>query len=139
MLLNLLYGDKNIMISMLFTFQIILLVIGLGVGYLFLVKASTQDSRLKNIGEIIGWTLIAATIFLAICNFFYSITMLNNYTGTKSCPVSSTSETQEQAIQEGNTPEVPQENSQDNQNLQDNENSQDNQNKPIKRDIHDHE
>lgn len=117
------------MVSMLFTFQIILLVIGLGVGYLFLIKASTQDSRLKNIGEIIGWTLIAATIFLAICNFFYSITILNNYAGKQYCPVSSTSTTQQQAIQEGAAPENPEEN----------ENLPGNDLKPIKRDIHDHE
>lgn len=124
------------MISMLFTFQIILLVIGFGVGYLLLLKANTQEGHLKTTGETIGWTLIALTIFLAICNFFYSITMLNNYTGTKDCPISSTSETQQQAIQEGNATGIPQE---ETENLQENTIPQENEGKPIKRDIHDHE
>lgn len=130
------------MLSMLFTFQIILLVIGLGVGYLFLIKASTQDSRLKNIGEIIGWVLIATTIFLAICNFFYSIIILNTYIGKEYYPIKSTDETQQQAIQEGNapaieSPEVPQEDN--NNNTENDESIQSNEGKPIKRDINDHE
>lgn len=123
------------MTPVLFTSQIVLLVLGFGVGYLFLIKASTQAGNLKNIGETLGWALIALTIFLAICNFFYSITILNNYTGKRVCPVSGTSETQQQEIQEGNAPEIPQEN----ESPQDNENSQDNQNKPIKHDINDHD
>lgn len=123
--------------SMLFTFQIVLIVIGLGAGYLFLIKANAQDSRLKNIGEIIGWAIIAATIFLAICNFFYSITILNNYTGEKVCPVSSTSETQQQAIQEGKAPEIetPEMPQKDNNT----ENDESTQGKPIKPDINDHD
>lgn len=120
---------------MLFTFQIILLVIGFGVGYLLLIKANTQESHLKTTGETLGWVLIASTIFLAICNFFYSITILNNYAGKQYCPVSSTSTTQQQAIQEGATPENPQENV----NPQENENSPGDDLKPIKSDIHDHE
>lgn len=123
------------MTPILFTFQIILLILGFGVGYLFLIKAKTQEGNLKNIGEALGWALIALTIFLAICNFFFSITILNNYAGKRICPVSGTSETQQQAIQEGNTPEIPQET----ESLQDNENSQDNQNKPIKHNISDHD
>lgn len=123
------------MISMLFTFQIILLVIGFGVGYLFLIKASTQEGNLKTVGEVLGWALITLTVFLAICNFFYSITILNNYTEEKIYPINSTSETQQQAIQEGNFPEIPQETG----NLQENGNTQENEGKPIKRNITDHE
>lgn len=124
------------MASMLFTFQIILLVIGLGVGYLILVKANTHEGNLKTIGEALGWTLIALTIFLAICNFFYSITILNNYTQNKYCPINSTDETQQQQIQEGNAPAVPQPDG----SLPDNGNPQPGEGKPIKPDVlHDHE
>lgn len=124
------------MAPMLFTFQIILLVIGLGVGYLFLVKSNAQDSRLKNIGEIIGWALIAATVFLAICNFFYSITILNKYTDKQYCPINSTNEAQQQSIQEGNVPGLPV----DTGKIQENEKPQEDEGTPIKRDpIHDHD
>ena len=114
---------QDLMMPMLFTFQIILLVIGLGAGYLFLVKAKTQEDRLKVIGETIGWVVIAATIFLAICNFFYSITILNNYVNKQYCPINSTDTTQQQQAQQDGVPEVPPET----------------ENKPIKGDIHDHE
>lgn len=124
------------MASMIFTFQIILLVIGLGVGYLILIKANTHEGKLKTIGEALGWTLIALTGFLAICNFFYSITILNNYTEKRYCPINSSDETQQQQIREGNAPAVPQQN----ELFPDKEKPQPGEGKPIKPDaLHDHE
>lgn len=124
------------MASMLFTFQIVLLVIGLGVGYLILIKANTHEGNLKTVGEALGWALIGLTIFLAICNFFYSITILNNYTQNKYCPINSSDETQQQAIQEGNAPTVPQPGG----SLPNNGNPQPGEGKPVKPDVlHDHE
>lgn len=123
------------MIYALFVIQIILLVIGLGVGYLFLIKANSQDSRLKNIGEILGWIIIAVTIFLTICNFFYSITIFNNYTKKAYCPVSGNTTTEQQAIQQGNAPDA----SQVNENPQENPIPPVNENKPIKSDNDGHD
>lgn len=67
----------------LFTLQIILLVVGLGAGYWFLIMASTYENRLKMIGEIFGWVTIAMTAILAIFNFFYSMNILNDYSSSK--------------------------------------------------------
>lgn len=124
------------MASMLFIFQIVLLVIGLGVGYLILIKANTYEGHLKTIGEALGWALIALTGFLAICNFFYSITILNNYTEKRYCPINSSDETQQQQTREGNAPAVLQQN----EVFPDNPNPQPGEGKPIKPDVlHDHE
>lgn len=100
------------MTPVLFTFQIILLVIGFGVGYLFLVKAKSQENNLKHIGEIIGWNLIVATIVLEILNFSYSITIVNNSAQKVYLPLNSTSTTeqQQQEQDEGVQPGLQQEN-----------------------------
>lgn len=111
------------MISILFTSQVILLAVGFGIGYLLLIKANTHEAKLKTIGEALAWVLIAMTVLLAICNFFYSITAASDYAGRKYCPVSSTSETQQQAIQEQNEQGMPDED----------------QGQPIKRNMSDHE
>lgn len=111
---------------MLFTSQIILLVIGFAAGYWFLVTANSREGDLKNIGEILGWTIIAATIILAIFNFIYSMATAMNYCGRKYCPVSSISEPKEDITnieQQGEPPEP----------------ASGDENKPIKRDIKDHE
>lgn len=112
----------------LFTFQIILLVTGFSFGYLFLIKAKTQENKLKTIGEILGWILIGATSVLAILNFFYTITIVNNSIQKIYFPINSTDVTQQQEIQEGNAPPIESQ-----------ETSPENKNKPIKRDINDHE
>lgn len=76
------------MISLIFTSQIILLVIGFFVGYWFLVDAPKQDNRLRSIGEIFGWIIIAATAFLLICNFVLSMAIISNYSSKAYCPLS---------------------------------------------------
>lgn len=90
----------------LFTLQIILLVLGLGVGYLILIKAKTQENDLKNIGKTIGWALIVATIILEILSLAYSIVIINNYSQPHYFPVNSTDTTQQQYIKDGGTPEI---------------------------------
>ena len=54
------------MTPVLFTLQIILMILGFGVSYIFLVKAKNQENNLKTTGEILGWTLITTTIVLEI-------------------------------------------------------------------------
>lgn len=100
------------MTPVLFTFQIVLLVIGFGVGYLFLIKAKSQENNLKPIGEILGWTLIAVTIILEILNFTYSIAIVNNSIEKIYFPVNSTNTTQQQYIQEQGVPGLPSDNTQ---------------------------
>lgn len=65
------------MISTLFIFQIVLLVLGFFAGYWFLTTSAKQENRLKIIGEILGWIIIAETLFLLLCNFFLSIKIVN--------------------------------------------------------------
>lgn len=113
------------MTSGLFTLQIILLVIGFGIGYLLLIKANTQENDLKNIGKTMGWTLIAATIILEILSIYYSIVILNTYSQPHYFPVNSTDTTQQQYIREGGEPEVVPAG-------EDNSQEQDNEGRPIK-------
>lgn len=76
------------MTPILFMFQAILLVLGLGVGYLLLLKANTQEENdLKNIGKTLGWALIVATIILEAMSFSYSIAIVNKYSKTQYCPI----------------------------------------------------
>lgn len=52
---------------------IILLTIGVGVGYWILVTANNNEGRLKTIGEYLGFILIAIVILFAILGAFYSM------------------------------------------------------------------
>lgn len=114
------------MSPVLFTFQIILLVIGFGVGYLFLIKAKTQESNLRTLGEILGWTLIVATIVLEILNFSYSINIVSNVTQKVYFPINSTSTTQPQYIKQEGVPGLQEsENTQTKQNGDDNDHNHD--------------
>lgn len=90
----------------LFTLQIVLLVVGFGIGYLLLIKANTQEKDLKNIGKTMGWTLIAATVILEILSLAYSIVISNTYSQPHYFPVNSTDTMQQQYIKEGGTPEI---------------------------------
>lgn len=119
-------------ISTLFTFQIIGLAIGFIGAYWLLVTADSQDERLKRIGETLGWTLIVATVILAICNLFYSIAIANNYTKEDYYPINSPVQQQQPqqttpAVQEAqDMPENPAQGVQGG-------------GTPVKSDIHDHE
>lgn len=90
----------------LFTFQIILLALGFGVGYLFLLKAQTQEPDLKNIGVVLGWTLIVATIILELFSFPYSLSIVTKYSATQFDRVNNVSTTQEQYQQQQKNPDI---------------------------------
>lgn len=75
------------LISMLFASQIIILVIGLGVGYWLLITSNGYEGRLKMIGETLAWILIVVTILLAAFNFSYSLSLASNYRMQQYCPV----------------------------------------------------
>lgn len=82
----------------LFTLQIILLALGFGVGYLFLINSKTQENNLKKLEETLGWALIGATIILEILNFYYSLTIVNDYVQKIYVPFSPDSTTQQPYI-----------------------------------------
>lgn len=124
--IELLYRGQSIMMPVFFISQIAILVLGLGVGYWLLIKADTQEESLKSIGKNLAWALITVTTFLAICNFFYSIIILNKYVGGKYCPGASSSELQQQAEQEND-----QASSQGDQNSQPIEDSQSTENPEV--------
>lgn len=75
------------LISMLFVSQIVILVVGIAVGYWLLITANVQESRLKTIGEVLGWFVIVATVILLISNFVYSMNVANKYNMQKYCPI----------------------------------------------------
>lgn len=75
------------LISMLFVSQIIILVVGLAVGYWLLITANGQEDRLKTIGEILGWFVIIATVILLGANFVYSMNVANKLNMQKYCPI----------------------------------------------------
>lgn len=89
----------------LFTFQIILLTLGFGVGYLLLLRAQTQEPNLKSIGEALGWTLIVATVILEICSFPYSLAIVTKYSSTQYNRVNNLTVPQGQ-YQQQNTPDI---------------------------------
>lgn len=97
------------MTPVLFTFQIILLTLGFGVGYMFLLRSKSQENNLKVVGEVMGWTLIVATIVLELLNFSYSIAIVNNSSQKIYIPVNNTSTTQQQYSQQQGMPMPPQE------------------------------
>lgn len=61
------------MIFMHFTFPIILLAVGFGVGYWLLIAADKQEGSLKNLGNTLGYMLVFAAILLLIFSCYYSI------------------------------------------------------------------
>lgn len=58
---------------MIFIHLIILLTIGFGVGYWILITSNRHEGRLKNIGESLGFTLIALVLLSVVFGFFYSM------------------------------------------------------------------
>lgn len=59
-----------------FTFQLIPLAIGLGVGYLMLVKASKHEGLLEILGKFLGWILIVASLLIGLVSGYYSIKII---------------------------------------------------------------
>lgn len=90
------------MFSMLFTFQIVLLAVGFFVGYWFLITASEQENHLKITGKILGWVMILLTIFLSICNFLYSLMLINDYDSKSYSPIPAQEQTKQPTLQQGN-------------------------------------
>lgn len=83
-------------ISMLFASQIILLVIGFGIGYWLLITANEREGYLRVTGETLGWILIVATAILALANFTYAVTVANGLHRQEYCPINRP--TQQQGI-----------------------------------------
>lgn len=75
------------LIFMHFTFQIILLGIGFGVGYWLLITANTQEDNLKILGRTLGGILIVMAIILAIFSCYYSMKIGNRSYMQSGCPV----------------------------------------------------
>lgn len=121
------------MTSMLFTSQIILLAIGFGVGYWFLIKANTNEQYLRSVGEALGWVLIGVTVLLAICNFFYSIMLMNVFSQQANMPINTSSPGADMQQQQPVINQQQQEEEQPETNDEGVTNT-----KPVSSDIHDH-
>lgn len=70
-----------------FTFQIILLAVGLGVGYFILITSTKYEGRFKTTGEALGWFLIAAAIIFSLFSMFYSVKLASFDYMPRACPV----------------------------------------------------
>ncbi len=127
-----------------FAFQIILLAVGFGIGYLLLITANKHEAHLKTIGETLGWILIAMAIILAIFSCYYSMKITNRDYMQGGCPVqmqqqgpmmnNGTSGENEDLQRNGTRPMVNQDETEETQ-----EDVSGNKNVPIKRNIQDHE
>lgn len=133
------------MIIMQFTFQIILLAIGFGVGYWLILNANQQEGSIKTIGQTLGGILIVMAMILAIFSCYYSMKIANKGYMQGGCPMM-------QQLQE--KPMMNNENAQEAETLDENEtapmlNQDENgetqevtsegENQPVKRNIKDHE
>jgi len=143
------------MIIMQFTFQIILLAIGFGVGYWLLITANTQQGSLKTVGQSLGGILVVMAMFLAILSCYYSMKIANKGYMQGGCPVQNMMQQQENPAMENEVDEndeAPK--GSDNSGIQQNqtrplinpnkqnsmqENAIENESKPIKSNIKDHE
>lgn len=59
-----------------FTFQLIPLAIGLGTGYLILVKSNKQEGILEIVGKFLGWILILASLLIGLVSGYYSVKII---------------------------------------------------------------
>lgn len=69
-----------------FTFQIILLAIGFGVGYWLLMIASEQEGTLKIIGQTLGGILIVMALISAMFGSYYSMNIARRSYMQVGCP-----------------------------------------------------
>jgi hypothetical protein len=88
-----------------FIFQIVLLSIGFGVGYCLLVKASDRDGSLKIVGEVLGWILIAMSLFVLLLSSYYSIKIAKSNQLNLVPPVNQMMQQQKQQIMNQEQPE----------------------------------
>lgn len=137
------------MIIMQFTFQIILLAVGFGVGYWLIITAASQQGTTKAIGQSLGGILIVMAMFLAILSCYYSMKIANKGYMQGGCPIQRMMQKQEQPMMdnEENGEKVESEDYQKNRNRpvlnqNDQEETQEDlsetENKPIKSNIKDH-
>lgn len=132
------------MIIMQFTFQIILLGIGFGVGYWLLLVANNQQGAMKTIGQTLGAILIIMAMILAIFSCYYSMKIANKGYMQGGCPIQKMIQQQEMPMPQGeningqnlekNEATMMRENEEASQ-----EEASDNNSKPISRNIKDHE
>lgn len=131
------------MMFMHFTFQIILLAVGFGVGYSLLVIANKQEGQMKDVGKTLGWVLIAMAIILSLFSLVYSMKIAGSgYTPIgdqqKMQRMDNETDQENENLRNNETrPMMNNEASQENGEMQ--EESQENENKPIKSNIKDHE
>lgn len=69
-----------------YSFLIIFLAIGFGVGYWILTTANIQERHLEIAGIIMGWILIAMTLIIALINSYSSINLAGNSFTRGGCP-----------------------------------------------------
>ena len=74
------------MIFMHFTFQILLLAIGFGVGYGLLILSNNQEGYMKTIGRALGGVLIIMAMVLALFSCYYSMKIGNRGYMQSGCP-----------------------------------------------------
>lgn len=129
------------MIILQFTFLIIFLAIGFGVGYWLLVTADTYQGRLKNIGETLGWILIAFSVIFAIFSSFYSIMTVSKGYKYNACPLQKIMNPQARPVIDDED-DIDREDIQGNESRPSMNNNQDTiqeEEMPAKKDIKDHE
>lgn len=134
------------MIIMQFTFQIILLAVGFGVGYLLLISAGNQQATLKTIGQALGGILIVMAMILAIFSCYYSMKISSKGYMQGGCPIQKMMNQQEAPIINGEQSDVDEdvqknksESAMDNENRAEDDDTSDTQDKSIKSNIKDHE
>lgn len=134
------------MIIMQFTFQIILLAVGFGVGYLLLISAGNQQATLKTIGQALGGILIVMAMILAIFSCYYSMKISSKGYMQGGCPIQKMMNQQEAPIINGEQSDVDEdvqknksESAMDNENRAEDDDTSDTQDKSIKSSTKDHE
>lgn len=65
------------MIFMHIVFQIVLLALGFGTGYLLLLLASKESGSLRTVGQVLGWILILVSFFASLISSYSTVKMAN--------------------------------------------------------------
>lgn len=128
------------MMIMQFTFQIILLAVGFGVGYWLIITANNQQGTIKTFGQALGGVLIVMAIILEIFSAYYSMKISNRGYMQGGCPMNSTmNPIRNRDINERSELEQNTNTQMINPQESDEEASQENENKSIRRNRNDRE